>query len=252
MELREATPEDVEAIRAVAHASLTESYGHAVDEDLLEEAIDGWYDLDELGEDVVTPRVVFPVAVEDGEIVGFAESYVVEHVRERVGEIDWLHVHPDHRGEGIGSELLARVEAELREADVDRIEGRVLVANEAGTGFYEREGYEQGEDRTITVGRERFRERRYEKDLTAEPGTPETAVHTAPDGERVHVAYDESERGSDGAFYAAYLDEDHEEQYGYFCSSCESLDTAVDTMDRIECNDCGNRGKPSRWDAAYL
>lgn len=252
MDLRDGTPEDVEAIRAVAHASLTESYGDVVDEDLLEDAIDGWYDTAELAEDIVAPRVVFPLAVEDGDVVGFAESYVVEHVRERVGEIDWLHVHPDYRGKGIGSDLLARVETELRDADVDRIEGRVLVANEAGTEFYEQEGYDRSEDRTITVGRETFRERRYVKDLTAEPETPETAVHTTPGGERVYVAFDESDRGSDGPFYAVYLDEEHEVLYGYFCGNCEGLDTAVDTMDRIECNNCGNRRKPTRWDAAYL
>jgi len=252
MAIREATPEDVEAIRAVAHASLTASYGHAVDEAILGDAIDGWYDPDELGEDVLAPRVVFPVAVADGDVVGFAESYVVEHVRERTGEIDWLHVHPDHRGEGIGSALLAEVETELHDADVDRIEGRVLVANEAGTGFYEREGYDRGDDRSITVGRETFTERRYHRDLAAEPDAPRTAVRTAPDGERVHVAFEETERGSEGAFYAAYVDEDHERRYGYVCGNCESLDTAVDTMDRVECTDCGNRAKPSRWDAAYL
>jgi hypothetical protein len=30
------------------------------------------------------------------------------------------------------------------------------------------------------------------------------------------------------------------------------MDVAVDTMGRIECNDCGNVSKATRWDAAYM
>ncbi|WP_240508860.1 DUF5816 domain-containing protein, partial [Halorubrum lacusprofundi] len=31
----------------------------------------------------------------------------------------------------------------------------------------------------------------------------------------------------------------------------EGEKTASDTHGRTECRDCGNRGKPARWDAAY-
>src|SRR6056297_4178794 len=148
MELRDATADDVDGVRSVARESLVASYGHAVGEQLLDEAVEEWYDADDLGDDVDDDDAVFPVAVVDGDVVGFAESYVVGR-RERVGEIDWLHVHPDHRGSGIGSALLERVESELQEVDVDRIEARVLVANEAGTAFYEAEGYELVGERTV-------------------------------------------------------------------------------------------------------
>jgi primosomal protein N' len=36
------------------------------------------------------------------------------------------------------------------------------------------------------------------------------------------------------------------------CSNCESFDIAMDSMERLECNDCGNQKKPTRWDASYL
>jgi ribosomal protein S18 acetylase RimI-like enzyme len=158
MELRDATAADVSAIRGVARESLLASYGHAVDEALLTEAVDEWYDTAELTAEIEDERTVYPVAVVDGDVVGFAESYVVGR-RERVGEIDWLHVHPDHRESGIGSALLERAEAELQDVDVDRIEARVLVANEAGTAFYEGEGYELVGERTVDIGEETFDER---------------------------------------------------------------------------------------------
>ena len=249
MELRDATAADVSAIRAVARESLLASYGHAVDEALLTEAVDEWYDTEELTAEIEDERTVYPVAVVDGDVVGFAESYVVGR-RERVGEIDWLHVHPDHRESGIGSALLERAEAELQDVDVDRIEARVLVANEAGTAFYEAEGYELVGERTVDIGEETFDEREYRKQISRLTGISEGVVETAA-GDTVYVAFDESERGSDGPFYVAYADPDRDRRYGYFCGNCEGTDVAIDTMDRMECGDCGNRRKPSRWDAAY-
>ncbi|OYR46569.1 GNAT family N-acetyltransferase [Halorubrum sp. Ea8] len=249
MELRDATAADVDAIREVARESLLASYGHAVDEALLAEAVDEWYDPDDLVADIGDEGTVCPVAVVDENVVGFAESYVVGR-RERVGEIDWLHVHPDHRGSGFGSALLERVEAELQEADVDRIEARVLVANEAGTAFYEAEGYELVGERRVEIGEETFDEREYRKQVSRLTGISEGVVETGT-GDTVYVAFDESERGSEGPFYVAYSDPERERRYGYFCGNCEGTDVAIDTMDRMECGDCGNRRKPSRWDAAY-
>ncbi|WP_058366439.1 GNAT family N-acetyltransferase [Haloparvum sedimenti] len=251
MEIRAATGDDVDAIRAVARASLGASYGHAITETVLEAAVDRWYDRDALGADIADDRVVFPVTVADGKVVGFAESYVVDR-RERVGEIDWLHVHPDHRGEGVGTALLAHVEATLRERGVDRVEGAVLSANEAGTTFYEREGYERVDERLVDIGHDSFPEHRYRKTLSEGVAVEDAETVTTDDGTELHVALTESSRGSEGPFYVVYADPDHEERYGFRCGACGSLDVAVDTMERVVCNECGNRRKPARWDAAYL
>jgi ribosomal protein S18 acetylase RimI-like enzyme/ribosomal protein S27AE len=249
MELRAATVDDIDAIRSVARESLIASYGHAVDETLLDGAADEWYDPDDLEADIEAEDTVCPVAVVDGTVVGFAESYVVGR-RERIGEIDWLHVHPDHRGSGIGSALLAHVEAELRAADVDRIESRVLVANEAGTAFYEAEGYELIGERPVEIGEETFDELAYRKQISRLTGISDGIVETEA-GDTVYVAFDEAERGSEAPFYVAYSDPDREQRYGYFCGNCEGTEIAIDTMDRMVCGDCGNRRRPSRWDAAY-
>lgn len=249
MEIRTATAEDVEAIRDVALASLTASYGHAVDETFLEDAVEQWYEESEVSADVADSDAVFLVAVDDGTVTGFAESYVVER-RGRVGEIDWLHVHPDYRGRGVGSDLLDQVEKALRDTDVATIEGRVLADNEAGMSFYEREGYQQSGDRNVDIGEETFTELLYRKRLSRAERDRKESYET-DDGETVYVAFEQSERGSSAPFYAAYSDESHDNRYGYLCGNCESTNVAVDTMDRIECLDCGNRRKPTRWDAAY-
>ena len=76
-------------------------------------------------------------------------------------------------------------------------------------------------------------------------------AHTTPDGETVYVATDEGDRGSKAPFFVAYRTPDRERRYGWFCDSCESVDNAMDTMGRIQCNRCGNLRKPTEWDAAH-
>ncbi|ESP89880.1 GNAT family N-acetyltransferase [Candidatus Halobonum tyrrellensis] len=250
MEIRTATTDDVVGIREVARASLDASYGHVLSADLIDDAVESWYDADGLADDLADDDAVFLVAADDGDAVGFVQAYYVDGERP-TGTIDWLHVAPDARGRGTGTDLLGRAETDLLDRGVDRIEGRVLVANESGTGFYEEEGFERTREREVDIGGEAFRERTYTK-LPGGDGRPATETRTGDDGTTVYVAYDEGQRASLAPFYATYLDTDRTERYGYACGNCESLTVSVDSMDRVQCESCDNRRKPTRWDAAYL
>jgi ribosomal protein S18 acetylase RimI-like enzyme len=252
MEIREATPDDIDGIRAAAHESLTASYGHVLDEDLIEDAIDNWYDEADLRDDLTAGDAVFLVVEADGEVAGFAQSYILSN-RETVGEIDWLHVRPSYRGRGFGTKLLRQSEDLLLQHGVDRIEGRVLVANEAGADFYEDHGFSKAGDRHVAIGDQQCDERIFIKfPEGTEGGQVFTESRPGPEGEILYIAYDESSRASQAPFYSVYTDRDRDDLWGWFCGNCESFNTAMDTMDRIECNECGNRRKAARWDAAYL
>ncbi|MEF8852403.1 MAG: DUF5816 domain-containing protein [Haloarculaceae archaeon] len=74
---------------------------------------------------------------------------------------------------------------------------------------------------------------------------------TGPDGDRLYVDTDDTERGAEGPFFVVYRDPAGERRWGYFCGHCESFDTAMDSMGRVQCNDCGNLKKPDEWDAAH-
>lgn len=67
----------------------------------------------------------------------------------------------------------------------------------------------------------------------------------------VYVSRSEGDRGSKAPFFVAYETASGDDKYGWFCGSCESLDTAMDAMGRIQCNRCGNLRKPTEWDAAH-
>jgi hypothetical protein len=74
---------------------------------------------------------------------------------------------------------------------------------------------------------------------------------TTAAGATVFVDRTEADRGSKGPFFVVYESADRETAYGFWCDHCGTLDTAMDTMGRIECNGCGNVRKPETWDAAH-
>jgi ribosomal protein S18 acetylase RimI-like enzyme len=260
MELRTTSRSDLPALRDVAESSLAASYDHILGEEVREQAVESWYGERQglthegakashggLAETIDDEETAVVVAEADGETVGFAQASLVEGA-DPVGRIEWIHVHPDHRGSGVGSRLLDRIEAELASEGADRIEGRVLEANEAGKTFYEQRGYEAGPTRELRLGSDSVPERTYvRKYEERSSGTDEH--RQTDDGEPVVVAYDDSARGSKGPFYGAYLDEGRERRYGWYCGVCDSLDVNMDAMGRLACGGCGNRRKATRWDA---
>jgi hypothetical protein len=74
---------------------------------------------------------------------------------------------------------------------------------------------------------------------------------TGPQGQVLYVATSEAERASKAPFYVVYADEGRGSRWGFWCSHCQTLDTAVDSMGRIECNRCHNLHKAEEWDAAH-
>lgn len=72
---------------------------------------------------------------------------------------------------------------------------------------------------------------------------------TTDEGEEVFVAEDEREIGSKGPFYVVYRTTDRGVRFGFFCSNCDTLNTAMDPMGRLVCSECGNTKRPDDWDA---
>lgn len=74
---------------------------------------------------------------------------------------------------------------------------------------------------------------------------------TTPEGDTVYIPEDQAEIGSKAPFVPVYSRPDRSTRYGWFCTNCDGLETAMDTMGRIECVSCGNFRKPTEWDAAH-
>lgn len=158
MAIQGATTDDIEGIRRVARQSWRTDYPEILSRETAEEAVEEWYDPNRLEEEIESDNALIPVfETEDGDIGGFA--HIVWDAR--TGTVLRLYVTPDHRGRGIGTDLLAWTVDALADRDVERVRALVLSENEPGNAFYRSFGFEKtGEDRT-TIGDDTYRENTY-------------------------------------------------------------------------------------------
>ncbi len=249
MEIRDATEADVPEIRSVASNSLSSTYSAFLDDETIEDAIDEWYG-ESLADAIDDDHSLFLVVERDEHIVGFSQSQLVGQ-QYGTGQIRWLHIDPEYRGGGTGVRLLVRTRERLLGGGADQIQGFVLEDNEEGNEFYDSHGFEQAGTREVEIGDETFVENVYVEG-TIEGDEWSSVDDLTVEGETIYVSYGEAARGSKSPFYVAYETPDHDEIYSWYCGHCDSIDNAMDTMGRIECNACGNRRKATRWDASYL
>lgn len=90
-------------------------------------------------------------AGDPAELVAYAMSHVFDRpgswlddtwvTGARIGEIESLAVRADHRGAGLGSLLLGRLEDRLGEQGVEDVVIGLLPGNEGARRLYERRGY---------------------------------------------------------------------------------------------------------------
>jgi ribosomal protein S18 acetylase RimI-like enzyme len=243
MNVREARLPDRPAIRDVARRSIQASYSFGPRE--ITVAIEEWYNEEHLERAIEGSRRLVLIAERDEQVVGFSESE-----RSEEGEtatLLWLHVDPAYRGDGVARHLFEETRVALEDAGADHVNGRVLADNADGNAFYEEMGYQQvGQSEVEISGRTHV------ENVWSDPDAPGVAPFETDDGRKVYVNYDESDSGSVGDFYVVYADEDRTERFGYYCDNCGELANSMNSMGRIECDNCGNARKPTRWDAAYL
>ena len=96
-----------------------------------------WHDIVEHGGLVL-------VADLRGEVVGVCQLIVFRHLQARGGlcaEIESAHVHPEHRGEGVGRALVSDVIARARGLGCYRVQLTSNTARPDAHRFYERLGF---------------------------------------------------------------------------------------------------------------
>ncbi|MDS0476714.1 GNAT family N-acetyltransferase [Natrinema sp. 1APR25-10V2] len=278
MAIREPEPDESERIREVVDSSMTTSFT------LSPGQIDGITD-EQFADETVAEKIddedTLLYVAETGEdiegetITGFVEG----HLEDDWGEVNWLFVDPEHRGQGIGTELYETVTESLRDHGAEHVCVTVLEANTEGHQFVEQFGLEHNGDRRIEVAEESLVKYVYadtdvdvelptesradegdEEDAKAEefPETEETDGHltaTSDDGKTVYIAREEDESGTAAPFFVTYEDEEYDEQYGFYCANCGSLDVSMNNMERLECGDCGNdhaERSGESYDDSYL
>jgi ribosomal protein S18 acetylase RimI-like enzyme len=167
--LREATPEDAEAIAAVAEDAWWAACASALSADAVRTALADLYDeafLAEVAEEAADDaefRFLVAVDEDDGErVVGFASA-----AREWADEVELftLYVDPDRWGEGVGTALLEELASWAAGRDADRLVCSALADNAVAVGYLESRGFERVREVQAEVGGETVPEYEFERGL---------------------------------------------------------------------------------------
>ena len=208
-------------------------------------------------------------------------------------EVRWLFVHPDHRGAGVGTTLFEAATDALADRGVEEPRASTREANREGGKFFERFDYEPVDERTVEIGGQSLVEyvfapapseaeksdRAASEDETQAavaggsapthgqetdeetwaktdfPGTERREEGLAVDTDEgtVYVDDDAPATGREAPFFPVFEGPALNEQYGFYCGNCGSLDAIADEMERIECADCGNlHAADAEYDGSYL
>ncbi|PCR91725.1 GNAT family N-acetyltransferase [Natrinema ejinorense] len=158
MNVRSATPEDFEAITAVARATWHDTYDE-LEADMIDQTVDEWYTDDSMP--LEAPGTVVLVAEEDGELVGFTHAVA----QGDKADILRMYVRPDRQGEGIGSQLHERLIEEIESHDVERVRSIDFAFNDTSRAFYEGLGFEQTDTGEVEIDGEYYDEAVYTLEL---------------------------------------------------------------------------------------
>lgn len=258
------SPETDEAgrMREVARSSMTASY--ALSPDQIESIVEEEFGEETLREEIESAEVGPFVAEVDDVLAG----YVDVSSDGNLSTIRWLHVDPERRGRGVGTALFERAVSAIEDRGG---EPRAITfsSNTSSGSFFERMAFERVEERQSELGGVDVVEYLYAESgtgETAESGSAEGDTEPTPDIEDLDLPEEVSEddggtvypgeelvEAAEGPFVVTYSDEDRSEKYGYYCTNCGSTDVAMDSMDQLRCEDCGNTSKAGEdYDASYL
>ena len=148
VQIRDVRNRDLRAIRRVAQTTWEHTYRDSIPEHVREEFVSRAYSDDSLRQRMESD--VFLAALQDGNIVGFADFRPLPRTE---AELAAIYVLPEMQGRGVGGRLLSTGIA--RFAAGTRFVLRVERGNEPAVRFYEARGFRRsGESTEALLGHE--------------------------------------------------------------------------------------------------
>lgn len=249
MEITQATADEYDGIAETARQSFRASYGLSPRD--IDHLVEGAFSPEALEARTDDPdRTVLVAAVDDEAVPTSGLAGFVEVDDEDT--LQWLHVHPDARGRGVGSAL---VEHAKRSRDDAILDARLLVSANEGNRFLQKFGLYPTDDDVTVVAEQEFEETVFTDEWDAmDADQPVVAMpdEVTVDGETGWVQSESPITGTDAPFYPVYGAQRSADRLGFFCSRCGTTDVTADGTGRLECVECANTHRADEWDGAYL
>lgn len=169
MILRDALPEDAEALAELGRASFVATFAHLYDPADLSAFLGAVYSVRVVAEEIADPTLFHQLAVDEasGALIGFVK---LKHPGGYPGHSDaanpitlgQLYTAPGRTGEGIGAALMDWALALARARGADAVQLSVWSENTRAQKFYQRYGFAKIADIDFWVGNHRDDEFLYE------------------------------------------------------------------------------------------
>lgn len=179
MELRESNAEDADRIREVVETSMTSSFRLSPQQ--IENIAESEFNDERLADAVGDSDTVFLVSeAETGDgsttVVGFFWGSLADSR----GDVRWLFVDPEYRGQDIGTQLLETGTERLRDAGASELRAYALQAGMDGHQFFERFGYEQTDERRVDIGDETLAQYVYTDSTDTDSSSDDSGASETP------------------------------------------------------------------------
>lgn len=149
-EIRRATVDDIDTIRAVADVAFRATYAAILSAEQTEYMIDMMYSPESLRRQMEVERQAFYLAVDNGRTIGYVS---VERQGERLFHLQKIYLLPEYQGRRIGERLFRCACRHVRKLCPEpcTMELNVNRHNRA-TGFYERMGMHKVREGDFPIG----------------------------------------------------------------------------------------------------
>ncbi len=149
-EIRRATVDDIDTIRAVADVAFRATYAAILSTEQTEYMIDMMYSPKSLHRQMEVERQTFYLAVDNGRTIGYVS---IERQGERVFHLQKIYLLPEYQGRRIGERLFGRACRHVKElcSGPCTMELNVNRHNRA-IGFYERMGMRKVREGDFPIG----------------------------------------------------------------------------------------------------
>jgi GNAT superfamily N-acetyltransferase len=148
--ISEATVEDLETIREIAHKTWPVAYGEILSKAQLDYMLENMYSKATLIDNLTNKGHHFILVKEDEICLGFA-SFEHHYLNEKCTRLHKIYLLPETQGKGLGKLLLERIMALAKENHSTTISLNVNRFNKA-YAFYKKIGFEVVAEEDIEIG----------------------------------------------------------------------------------------------------
>lgn len=154
--IRPVSLEEAQLLQDLSRLTYRATFQGTTSEENLQEHLDTAYDLARLETELGDPQVAYYFYQEGEQILGYLRlnegQAQTESIHENSLEIERIYIHPDHKGRGLGQELMDFALDQARKRGKTAIWLGVWEHNAPALGFYQKNGFQQVGQHDFVMG----------------------------------------------------------------------------------------------------